>query len=388
MSPAASKFIDLARWIATLLVALHHTHNVFVNHADIMSAPHAWPVYIWWFITAFPIGHAGLVMFFVISGFLVGGLLVEKVRAGKPFLRNYFIDRTIRINIVLYPALVLTLLLDNVGAKIFPGPDLLHIVSQGDGSTATTFVANLFNLQGIWFSPFGSNGPLWSLGVEFWYYMIAPLLLLPLSAAYAKGWRIAAFALGLVLFVVMTASGSYFVFGFWLWCLGALVRLAPRPLMRSRWLALALWLAAVCVLRLVVRLPAADAFPQKYIVDFITSLLFANLLLTLQFDKVGFAWARSDFHKKFADFTYSIYATHLPVAVWMAGVAALIYGVGWRRELATPLHYVWTIGSVGIMVLVGYLLSRVTEEKTGAVRQWARRALPGGPPARGGAEKA
>lgn len=372
----------MARWIATLLVAFHHTHNVFINHADIMSAPHAAPVYAWWFLAAFPIAHGALVSFFVISGFLVGGILTEKVRSGKPFLRNYFIDRSVRIYIVMGPALLLTVALDRIGAAIFPGPDLLQVVLSPNGTSLATFLGNVVNLQGIWFSPYGSNGPLWSLGMEFWYYMLAPLLLLPLSPAYSAWTRRAAFVAGLAGLAALTLSGSYFIFGFGLWTLGALARLAPRPVMRSRWLALALYLVVASLLRFVVRLPAADMFPWKYIVDGTTSLLFANLLLTLRFDTEGFGWAKAAFHRKIADFTYSLYAIHLPALIWIAGAAALLFGLEWRRELATPLHYAWTLGAVGVLAAVGYLLSLATEARTPQVRAWARRAFPGGTPAR------
>jgi peptidoglycan/LPS O-acetylase OafA/YrhL len=58
--------------------------------------------------------------------------------------------------------------------------------------TATTFVGNLAFLQTIAVPIFGTNGPMWSLANEFWYYLIFPLaasLTLLLTAGLADCFR-------------------------------------------------------------------------------------------------------------------------------------------------------------------------------------------------------
>src|SRR6202030_3749589 len=42
--------------------------------------------------------------------------------------------------------------------------------------TPGIFLGNLFFVQTILCRTFGSNGPLWSLANEFWYYLLFPLL--------------------------------------------------------------------------------------------------------------------------------------------------------------------------------------------------------------------
>lgn len=84
MSKAVSRFIDLVRWIATIFVALHHVNNVFINQADMMKAAHAPPVYVWWFLTAYTFAHGAVVVFFVISGFLVGGAAFNERKGRSP----------------------------------------------------------------------------------------------------------------------------------------------------------------------------------------------------------------------------------------------------------------------------------------------------------------
>ena len=57
------------------------------------------------------------------------------------------------------------------------GPNAAHPYS----ATFWTLLGNVFFLQTLTTPVWGSNGPLWSLAYEFWYYVCFPLL------AYALG---------------------------------------------------------------------------------------------------------------------------------------------------------------------------------------------------------
>ncbi|MDE2364194.1 MAG: acyltransferase [Hyphomicrobiales bacterium] len=382
MNPALSRFIDCARWIAASMVLLHHAHGAFVNQGDIMTAPHAAPVYVWWFITAYPFAHGAVVVFFVLSGYLVGGALFERARDGKAYLRNYLIDRTSRIYVVLVPTILLVFLLDATGRRLFAG---LHVYDQPfyDGVFNPTYIlTTLVSLQGIWFPTYGTDVALWSLGMEYWYYIVFALLASPFSRAYGGALRWTGLAIGLAALVALSIPGSYFLFGACVWALGAAIRFAPGPLLRSKWIALLLWLAVVSILRLVTRGAVIEDHPRKETIDAINALLFANLLLTLRFDAgEGFAWCRARFHSVFADFSYTLYAVHMSILVFIWGISARLFGPDWRQMLATPFHYAWAIGSIVLVAVIAFLLSRVTERRTGDVRSLLRRLAPGGDPA-------
>ena len=378
MNQATSRFIDTARWIAATFVALHHCHGVFVNQADIMSAPHAPPVYVWWFLTAYTFAHGAVVVFFVLSGFLVGGAVIERARAGKAYLRTYLIDRTSRIYVVLLPTLALCAILDLAGRQIFAGLGVYEQSFYVGAFQPIYLLGSLVNMQGIWTPVFGTDMALWSLGMEYWYYIVCALLLLPLCSAYAKGLRWAGFALGVVLFVALAASPSYFAFGACVWAFGALMRIAPRPLMRSKWLALVCWLAVVGAMRIGTRGAILEAHPVKELVDAANALLFGNLLLSLRFDAgEGFSWCRRQIHHRLADFSYTLYAVHMPLLAWLWALAAWCMGPGWRLQLATPAHYAAAVGALVLLMLASFALSRVTEARTGDVRAWLRRVIPG-----------
>lgn len=379
MTPALSRFIDCARWMAALTVALHHAHGAFVNQGDIMTASHAPPVYVWWFMAAYPFAHGAVVVFFVLSGFLVGGAVIERARGDRPFLRNYLIDRTSRIYVVLVPTILLVFCFDTLGRSLFGGLGVYEM-SFYDGVFDPKYIlTTLLSLQGIWFSTYGTNIALWSLSMEYWYYIVFALLMLPRSTAYAPTVRWGALALGVALFIGLAASGTYFLFGAFVWLLGALTRIAPRPLVRSKWLALILWIAAASAIRLLTRGAIVEDHPRKEILDAINALFFANILLTLRFDAgEGFAWCRARFHSVFADFSYTLYAIHMSALAFLWAFSAWAFGREWRLQLATPAHYAFAIGSLLTVILLAWGMSRLTEARTGEVRAWLRRVAPGG----------
>ncbi len=226
-------------------------------------------------------------------------------------------------------------------------------------------------MQGIWFSTYGTNIALWSLGMEYWYYIVFALLMLPRSTAYAPtvGW--AALALGVALFVGLSASGTYFLFGAFVWLLGALARVAPRPLMRSKWLALALWIAAASAIRLLTRGAIVEDHPRKEILDAINALLFANILLTLRFDaSEGFAWCRARFHAAFADFLlHALRDPHerarLPVGAVGLGVRS---GLAAATRDARPLCVRHRIAADGHFPRLGHVAPHGSANRRGAPR--------------------
>ena len=372
MTPAASRFIDTIRWLAALLVVLFHAGNVFVNLADIMKAPHGPLVYVWWFATPFAFAHEGLVMFFVFSGVLVGGAVVQRMRKPQTFFRRYLIDRMARIYIVLIPVLLIGFCVDMGGKWLFAGHSVYESPIFAGHFEPWLLLPTLASLQGIWFIPFGTNEPLWSLGMECWYYVVFPLLLLPLAAGYGRATRVAGCLAGIAIFAIMAASGSYFAFGFFPWVVGAAARLAPRPLVRSKYAALFLWVAVSVVIRLAMPGSKLDEFPTKAFTDGLNALMMANIIVTLRFDRgEGFRFCMSHLHKRMADFSYSVYALHLPLLVFAWAATDALIRPGWHAELARPEHYAMAIGCTLAVIVLAYGLSRVTEAKTDILRRWA-----------------
>jgi len=118
-------------------------------------------------------GHHAVIIFFVLSGYVIAYTVDVK----RKNIEYFYLKRLARLWSCLVPALFLGLVLDSIGSLIDPGLYAGRIY-QND-SIFIRFIANLFFFQELWFLDvrYLSNGPMWSLGYEFWYYVMFSLLM-------------------------------------------------------------------------------------------------------------------------------------------------------------------------------------------------------------------
>ncbi|WP_319771904.1 acyltransferase family protein [Breoghania sp.] len=122
-------------------------------------------------------GFVGVDVFFVISGFLIAGIIIRDLEAGRFSLVDFYIRRARRI----LPALTLVLLVTVPFAWAWLVPPDLE--EYGKSTVAvTTFTSNFFFLKKSgYFDSIGELKPLlhtWSLAVEEQYYIVFPLFML------------------------------------------------------------------------------------------------------------------------------------------------------------------------------------------------------------------
>lgn len=132
-------------------------------------------------VSGFSGGFIGVDVFFVISGYLISGLLVDEYyNKGKISIANFYSRRIKRI----FPALFVTVFTTAViGFLILSEERLGNLI---DSSTASIFsVSNIFFWSQIgYFDAEAIEKPLlhtWSLGVEEQFYLIWPLLIISLA---------------------------------------------------------------------------------------------------------------------------------------------------------------------------------------------------------------
>jgi peptidoglycan/LPS O-acetylase OafA/YrhL len=140
--------LDAIRGVAILMVIFYHGFAWSGGTAH-LSAPARW------FVQATVPGWLGVNLFFVLSGFLITGILL-KHRSETHYYRDFYIRRALRILPAFY-ALVLALAVSGISSWQFLALSGCHL-------------ANLAPLFGV---PV-AYGMLWSLAVEEHFYLVWP----------------------------------------------------------------------------------------------------------------------------------------------------------------------------------------------------------------------
>lgn len=146
--------LDGLRALAVIAVIIYHANLTFKG------------------VPLFTGGFLGVDIFFVLSGFLITGILIEK----QPSLFQFYKSRVDRI----YPALLLMLLFSSILAYLFLTPaDLLNFAKQLKG--AVVFYSNyIFMYEDSYIADSSQYKALlhtWSLGVEWQYYLVFPFII-------------------------------------------------------------------------------------------------------------------------------------------------------------------------------------------------------------------
>lgn len=143
--------LDGIRGIAILLVLFYHAFAFSMQNSAWSGIPH-------WVLIATGFGWAGVDLFFVLSGYLITGVLLRGV--GKPnYFRNFYARRALRILPLYYLILILV-------AVIYSG-------SLGYVSVSFFYLSNMAPIFGV----AASYPVLWSLAVEEHFYLIWPWLI-------------------------------------------------------------------------------------------------------------------------------------------------------------------------------------------------------------------
>ena len=318
--------------------------------------------------------RSAVVVFFVLSGFLVGGSVVTSLRKGHFSFTHYLVNRVSRLYVVLVPALLIGCALDGIGLRFFDTQRLYHmgwphvlstlLFSVDENLSWPILLANLCNLQTIATPALGSNGPLWSLANEFWYYLVFPLLLAPAMAWLA--WRRRLLLLAVAFAISALLYPKILLYGV-IWVLGAALRAVPRALLPWRRLSL---LLAVGTLLTASRL-SHMYFNETVIfaTDCLVALALANLLLSWMHakdDAVAPAVARV--HAGLANFSYSLYLLHFPLLLLLCAMAQTWWGIGLSMAPGWAAYLLFA-ALVALLYLFAWAASLVTERHTQQVRQ-------------------
>jgi len=208
-SPSAPSLVslDILRACAACLVVLEHTRGAaFVAFGDLPPDQHTMLVRAMYL--AARLGQEAVVLFFVLSGFLVGGQIIRRARTNRFDSHDYAIDRATRILLPLIPA------------AIFAG--IVGVVRQMAPFDPLQIAGNALGLNGILVKTLPTDVPLWSLAYEIWFYVIAGVA----AVLCAKRGGILPLALGLAAMLAFCRLDASLLL---VWVLGALASSVEIP---------------------------------------------------------------------------------------------------------------------------------------------------------------
>lgn len=297
-------WLDALRFIAAFMVLLSHARNTFFPaFADLPVGQQN--IFTMTFTMFCRMGHEAVVIFFVLSGFLVGGRGIERISDGTMNVKSYAIDRFSRI----YPPLVAAVL-------------FYYITSLCISDTPfqwSTAIGNLFNLQGICCKSLVS--PFWSLSYEVWFYIILGVLAVLLKAS--KDTK------KLLYIVLFVASVSVFVLGLkmhylFIWLMGAVAYLT-KPQKKNKvvlFLSIAGLFAAILYWQLSKDTRSLDFAVEgtnkelmEIIMSLMVCLLIQQAILFEPQNKIEKCFEKG--FGKLASFSYTLYLSHRIVFLWI-----------------------------------------------------------------------
>ncbi len=374
----ASVHLDAIRGLAALVVFLNHWRALFFADYGQLSHPGI-AAKIFYALTG--LGHSAVMVFFILSGFFISSSVFRALKQGRWSWAWYAEQRLTRLYVVLIPALVLGAGWDLLGTHFFgrtpvylDAADYHFMLNQPVAQTDTVqaWLGSLFFLQGIRTPVFGSNGPLWSLSYEFWYYVLFPVGLLAAARTAALAAKIAysAAALLIILFV-----GKVIALYFLIWLLGTLLCCCPPSRLAASRVA-----GVVSSLLFVVFLlaPRFKLMPNGMGSDFLLAITFAAFLLWLlhaKYSAPGTAYTKAA--RALSGISYSLYLLHVPFLFFLN---ALVIRQNSRWQ-PSGLHLGEGALVAGAVFLYTYGIWYLTEARTAQVRAAVVSRLPKRPAA-------
>ena len=180
------------RGLAVLLVFLVHYHAIFHPWVSADSRTFAVSSFFW------SIGHSGVDLFFVLSGYLIYGSVIRKHNAYYSFIKR----RIQRI----YPTFLCVLAVYLVLSGVFPHESKI----PSETVTAAAYILeNVLLLPGLFnIEPIITVA--WSLSYEFFYYLFIPFLVaLVMMRLWSKSARVIFFLVLAALLIGFSLTGYF-----------------------------------------------------------------------------------------------------------------------------------------------------------------------------------
>ena len=363
ISPNLSNFLNFLRWFSAFIVVIGHLRSILfhdIHNTNIDSI--LWKFF--YFITGF--GHQAVIVFFVVSGFLVSGSMLRRYKKGELNIKYLIYDRATRIYIVLIPALIFTALIDFIGINYFnvTGIYTNHLsfsslnYSIENRLSYEVFIGNLFMLQETFFKTFGSNSPLWSLAYEVWYYIYFFAIL---SFFLIKNNLVKMILLSFISILSILLNSNILLYGT-IWLLGVIPWYIKTKISYLYILTIIiLFFTTLIVSRL-------HIIHTEFYIDFLFAISIMGLILVV---KNNFIKPYIFFHKVnkiLANFSYTLYLIHFPIIIFLISLL--------NKYFMLPIQSVPSINRlfifmliIAIIYIVSIIFAKFTEDKTKIIQK-------------------
>src|SRR5213594_314733 len=188
--------LDAVRGVAILLVLIFH----FSSYGHGLAPSPLFIDRLYYLMSR--AGWIGVDLFFVLSGFLITGILYD-AKESDHYFRNFYVRRVLRIFPLYYGALIIFLV---VLPWLAPGNAELQLMKR-DAIWYWTYLSNVRTAYNGW-PGFGAIGHFWSLAVEEQFYLIWPVIVLALSRRHLQACCLACIIGALVVRVGLNAKGN------------------------------------------------------------------------------------------------------------------------------------------------------------------------------------
>jgi len=342
------KALDGLRGLSAIYVLVHHARlaltQPYFNGLSRHPEQYQWYDRIMvYFFSLFKFGHEAVIIFFVLSGFLIHFRYAGAQNIFVDFkLSQYLKKRLIRI----YPTLIVSFIVCYL-------TDFIILIVTGDSYPLSQYSISrfLFNFFLVPESPlWGSNYPVWSLKHEWFFYLMYPLLLW----SYHKQ-RILPLLLSLGLFftylfgykIDYIGAAAYTIS---IWLLGAIMAAIYKQnkrLFNYIPVLIVFFLAYPLIARINSNYPWLDLCFGLITTGFVALMIIRNksmLAMTLS----SLSWLGT--------FSYSLYLLHFPILLLFKALA--IY---YAKNKELPYHLWYVTGSIIIIIPFVYLIYYYSE---------------------------
>jgi peptidoglycan/LPS O-acetylase OafA/YrhL len=360
--------LDGIRGLAIIAVLMRHVGYVFVQHGPVTR----------WFLPVLMFGGWGVDLFFVLSGFLITGILIN-TRSAVNRATSFYGRRVLRI----FPIYYLMIAIVFIGEHFWP-----WLKSAANLQSLPDHLAFLFYFQNfipLWHHgeyPESILGPFWSLAVEEQFYLIWPMVvwrLSPRSILKVCGIALCAtlslrlilvplFGAGIWLFAFTPTRADGLFVGAALAAILAIKDEFPRPLRLSLATVGLVALASVPLFAPARELWLAGSLMAVIGITGVALLSGALIVFSLTYDESTLAkifkmgWLRS-----FGKYSYGMYVYHVTIYYGVQALLTSRFGV--RYPLPTVYGLPYFLALVGLTYGLAWLSFNIYESRFLALKR-------------------